>query len=350
MSDLIFCWGQKQQALLTGQLHEAEKLIRAGAPRVDIWRQSKRFYRTEIADLRRQFGKFILVSSNFGMCRDESDIPQFVETKARQNLAIVDDSASHLVERLKYFINVKNSFLEMIRKLSAELAKDGEFQIVIRPHPSDDSRIWAELEKENLPLVTIRGSGSISPLICAAEALIHNNCTSAVEAWFANVPTIAYLDYSDSRFEYGLPNSLGMSTQDVHQVMSCLKRVSDGESLHPPQRTTEEAIRHFIQYNENRSAVSEIVDALFSLETESQPLEVVTGKLNCPVLRIKATVSRLLAMLRMRPEERKYRQQKNPGITQDEITDLISVFNQENDTRVVAKKLHRNVFCVYADV
>ena len=67
----------------------------------------------------------------------------------------------------------------MVRVLSQQ---HRDHQIIIRPHPSESHDPWRQLAAE-LPNVSVVYEGNVAEWLLAAELLIHNNCTTGVEAY-----------------------------------------------------------------------------------------------------------------------------------------------------------------------
>jgi hypothetical protein len=63
----------------------------------------------------------------------------------------------------------------------------------------------------------------VAPWLMAATCLVHNGCTSAVEAAVLNLPAFAFCPVEDERYDFILPNSL---SEKFNSPESLLKRIN----------------------------------------------------------------------------------------------------------------------------
>ena len=96
---------------------------------------------------------------------------------------------------------ILDDFLVMIPAL--EQAFPG-VTIVIRPHPSEEHRIYHELAAR-CSRVVVENEGNVLPWLLACELLVHNGCTTAAEAYAMGVPALAYLKTFDEHYDYRFP-------------------------------------------------------------------------------------------------------------------------------------------------
>ena len=142
------------------------KVLMTGWPRADIWeRVGVDLYVNEITKIQKQFGAFLLFASDFGLISDPGM------------------HGDHLVGggndwdlRTNY-----NYFLKTISILKTWDADPLVPRIIVRPHISEDPRIWKkELGKTTKTLVV--HTGDAMPWILASEGLINRGSTTAIQA------------------------------------------------------------------------------------------------------------------------------------------------------------------------
>lgn len=107
-------------------------------------------------------------------------------------------------------------FIEMIFGLATRLPHR---KIVLRPHPAEDSssyrRIFAPLEN-----VVVTGEGDAGSWIRLASCVIHNGCTTAIQATISGKPVITYAPrQEDVRTTACLPNRTGAIAEDLDTVI-----------------------------------------------------------------------------------------------------------------------------------
>lgn len=79
--------------------------------------------------------------------------------------------------------------------LSIRLAKNGQ-KVIVRPHPSENIEIWKKYTKNYSKKIKIIRSGNVLSWILAAKLLIHNGCTTAIEALFLKKKDYFFLSLS----------------------------------------------------------------------------------------------------------------------------------------------------------
>ena len=61
------------------------------------------------------------------------------------------------------------------------------YDIVLRPHPAEDPKVW-QTYLQNIPNVHVIREGSISAWVKNAFVIMHNGCTTAIEATISKKP------------------------------------------------------------------------------------------------------------------------------------------------------------------
>ena len=118
--------------------------------------------------------------------------------------------------RAEYKQRIMDHFLEAIPKLARKFP---DTTIIIRPHPVENKSVYDQLASrfDNLKVVQ---EGNVIPWIRAAAAVIHNGCTTGIEAYLSDKPALAYVPVEDVRYGYDalIPNELSFQCQDIAQL------------------------------------------------------------------------------------------------------------------------------------
>jgi hypothetical protein len=118
-------------------------------------------------------------------------------------------------------------FVELVPRLAAAFPDQ---TIVVRPHPSESHEVWQDAAggHENVAVIN---EGSVVPWLMACDALVHNGCTTAVEAAVLQVSAIAFRPVADKAYDLELPNQLSREVQRVQDVVTELAQVVSGTSM-----------------------------------------------------------------------------------------------------------------------
>jgi surface carbohydrate biosynthesis protein len=141
--DGLFSWGSDYTALVRGAPVLPEiPIFEVGNPRVDVLRQEVRqFYQDEVAVLRRRFGRYILVNSNFGY--QNPALP-----RQRGDLRRASDdpkSESEWQAQLKFRAELLTHFRSMVGRVASSFS-----QLLHHSHRIDAARPARHLVRARL--------------------------------------------------------------------------------------------------------------------------------------------------------------------------------------------------------
>lgn len=212
----ILCWGQDNFDLWERHGIDADggKAI-VGNPRFDLLRpEIVGFFASQCDSIKRRFGNYILLNTNFptvnNLTREGGGV--------RISRWAMDQRGQELSDR--FIANKRamlNAELSLVRPLAAAIAP---MSLVIRPHPNEDHKPWIDMARE-IPNAHVVFEGSVVPWLLGASALLHNNCTTAVEAAAAGVPIINFVPWT-SGFDNQLANSFGRVCTSLEEIIAAL--------------------------------------------------------------------------------------------------------------------------------
>jgi surface carbohydrate biosynthesis protein len=262
----LFAWGE-DNAELWRQYPELPAKIPihvTGNPRGDLLRPEMRgFYQQQVADIRRDHGSYILINTNFNHVnaflpernlfqpvREPGEEPRFGRA-ARGMTREYAEGLRHL----------KQTILEAFQRLIPALEKSfPQHTIIVRPHPTESQEIYRKIAAKN--------EGNVVPWIIASEAVIHNGCTTGVEAYVLGIPAISYRatvnDYYDLGF-YRLPNSLSYQCFNFEELRLTLGDILAGKLKSPAGDERQAFIGRHLTALEGPLACQRIVDVFVKI-------------------------------------------------------------------------------------
>ena len=263
--DLVLSWGQDDADLWSGSaLVEGEKVRVTGNPRMDMLRPELASFREqEVAEIRERFGDYVLFNSNF------PTVNHFVPT--RTTLTFADAAEAQYVDGPKSaFLNHKRQiferFLTLIPKIAEEIAPT---KLIVRPHPSENHDAWhrAVAGASNASVVS---EGSVVPWLAGARALVHNGCTSAVEAAVLGATVLSYRPVQSPELDNPLPNGVGIECFDDDTLLAELRKILDGG---PRQlsNSQQQLLERHVAAMSGAFACERILDALDELPNSPSP-------------------------------------------------------------------------------
>lgn len=105
---------------------------------------------------------------------------------------------------------------DFIRAIKHLAYNNNKFDIVFRPHPTEDIDTW-KFYLGGIPNVHVIREGSITAWVNNAFAVMHNGCTTALEASVIGKPVITYLP-SKRKYKNNFPNKLGFRINSLKNL------------------------------------------------------------------------------------------------------------------------------------
>lgn len=213
----LFAWGSENaEAWQNCPDYHGAPIHITGNPRVDMMREELRaFYADEVEELRRRFGRFILVNSNFGGINHffpnlRTPLPPDLESGAP-----IDPDEPFAVGLTRHKHAIFKAMIEMVREVARAYP---DRKVIIRPHAAENHATWWEAG-EGLDNLQVVHEGNVIPWLIAAEVMIHNGCTTGVEGYLLGTPTVAFQPVVSNRFDFELPNNLSHRVFDLDELI-----------------------------------------------------------------------------------------------------------------------------------
>ena len=227
ISQAIFAWGQKQYDVLTNIMegHKA-KIHIVGNPRFDILHSK---YRPFLKDQSKHHlllmeEGYVLINSNFTPGNWNPlmyGTPSYVEHLLNRGFIHNDVDFSYYTKVSEYTAKLLDVYVSLLQKLSKSFPNT---RFVMRPHPDENQERWHKIFASNHNVI-VENSGSAIYWIMGAKALIYTGCTTGIEAWAMNKPTLRFNPFPESEFEPYLPNKFGKTIKTEKEMVEAVKTV-----------------------------------------------------------------------------------------------------------------------------
>ncbi len=311
----FFAWGEEQAEVIRKTFpDQVEKLRVTGNPRQDLYHPAFRPLHDEaVRAIRREFGSIILVNSNFGSV-NHARKPFTGLEKTEKEIRALAAYSKHEPEYIAYRYRVFRSFCALVPKLAE--AFPGR-TILIRPHPSENPAAWEEVARP-FSNVVVRYDHELIPWLLAAEAVIHNGCTTALEAAMLERPAIEFRAVEDAAWENPQPSAVSIPARSVEDAVDLLRRP---ETLERERAQVERALRRMIAHWNEGFASERIARVLLEVANDSmiQPSDLTrfAARVRCRLRALeKHIVGRLMPWKSANPA---YIGKKFPPMTIEEV-------------------------------
>ncbi len=269
----LFAWGEDNAELWRKYPHlpPGIPIHATGNPRGDLLRpEIAAYYQREAETLRQAHGRFILVNTNFNHVNafhpaqnlfqpaaKPGDPPEFGQAARGMSRDYAEGLRAHKQA-------VLDDFIALIPDLEKAFS---DCTVVVRPHPTENREIYTRIAS-GCTRVNVINEGNVIPWLLAAQALIHNGCTTGVEAFALRVPSISYRksvnDYYDDGF-YQLSNRLSHQCFNFGELQETLKRILEGRVGAVDGDERWKLLNHHLAAQKGPLACERIVEVLVGL-------------------------------------------------------------------------------------
>jgi surface carbohydrate biosynthesis protein len=333
----LFAWGEDNAALWLQYPHlpDGIPIHVTGNPRSDMLRPELRpFYQKEVEEFQERYGDFILINTNFNHVNAFGpDMNLFKPTKNSGQKAKFGRAARGMSrEYAEGLRDHKQDVFQDFQRIIPQLEESfPENAIVVRPHPTENHAVYQKIA-DKCQRVYVTNEGNVVPWLMATRAVIHNGCTTGVEAYVTGTPAISYRASINETYDngfYRLPNLMSHQCFTFKELRDVLRKILKGEigAADGDQR------KHLIDYHlagktgplacermmDVIDKISEHMSVKKSISNRTRPRMLTHG------LHLAKAIKSHLPGSHNRPEFQKHR---FPGITPDKLAKHIERFQQ----------------------
>jgi surface carbohydrate biosynthesis protein len=288
----FFCWGENHAHDMVDTLRcNGDKIAVTGNPRFDLHRTDLRaFFADRVEQIRRRYGPYILITTKFsqhnGYFNKDAALQKMKVLGKVQNAQQEEEARGQMEFHRAGFVG----FMEAIDAIGRHYP---DHIIIIRPHPSERHDPW-QAKAATLKNVEVLCEGNVAEWILGADLLIHNNCTTGVEAYLLGKTAISYRPLCDPRFDLFLPNALSAEAFDLDELLDLVGQAMNGKTLSSARSDSEKAdlARRYIANVEGRHGYERMMDALDAIDLPEELLEARTGPLKTLRVALRGGVKR----------------------------------------------------------
>jgi hypothetical protein len=248
-----------------------------GNPRGDLLRPGlRRFYREQVESFRREHGDFILVNTNFNHVNAYgADMNLFKPVrrpgrKEKFGRAARGMSRAYAEGLRDHKQAVFETFQDMIPRLEAAFP---DLNIVVRPHPTENHEVYNRIARR-CRRVRVTNEGNVVPWLMACKAVIHNGCTTGVEAYVLGVPAFSYRKAVDDTYDFGfyrLPNLISHPCGSFDELEASLRAVFTGELGVADGDERRDLIARYLEGQSGPTACERMVEVLCRIDDQLDP-------------------------------------------------------------------------------
>ncbi len=220
--DLYCLWGLKQyEALVNFNILDRASLMITGCPRYDFcvppWSNA-------LPDVPVSYKEIVLVNTNFPVIQPRFQTPEIEAKELITDVGFKKEYVSELLHQSRYARD------ELVASVKYIARRFSNLFFIVRPHPFEDKSFY-ESSFNEFSNIEVHQSGSVFSWIRRAIAVIHHNCSTAIEAVMMGKEPI-HLAWIDTPL-LAQPASIGVSQQaySLSQLEDMLSNLSAHRQL-----------------------------------------------------------------------------------------------------------------------
>ena len=181
--------------------HLAGRIVPAGNPRIDILHPSV-------------YGSCgppgsdapIVVMSRFARSNPFSGSREEILERVRRKFRLGEAETTYVQHYLNHCHVLFDRFLPMVGRLAERFP---DRKVIVRPHPSERIETWRALARSR-PNLVVTVEGTATDQAAGAALVIHNGCTTGLEAALIGRPVLAFTPVASPAYDVELPNSVSI--------------------------------------------------------------------------------------------------------------------------------------------
>ena len=331
LTEKFFCRSEGDlQAIRVLHPSISDKLVASGNPRLDIlhpkWTGSIKKEERPVT---------ILINSRFSIVNPFYISKEKAKGNVFKKFGVSKNSqiGKHVDGWLLHADDMFEAFANLTEKIALAFP---DYRIIIRPHPSENQNFWLNLAEkyENCDCIY---EGAASDWFLKADCLVHNSCTTAVEASLTGLPCFAYLPVGDNIYDAQLPNSVSERFYDLDSMIKQLKnltRLNETIRVKTSKKARKCLMPQIIGVQDSGSS-GVIFKHIQEIELQNLRIRMVVWRLYYALRTYASILKGNIFGLMKRDENLKkarlgYASQKYPGLTKKEITSLMVKYGYSN--------------------
>jgi len=262
--DYLFFWGEREKQDLSRLVSMVPRSKVTGNPRFDLLH--RRFHKSWMAqemEIKRECGDFVLFTSRFSAVNHfRRSLTQTVDRRKHQYTGRAAESLPRRLALLEQLL------AEYVGVIGAMAARFPDVTFIVRPYPMENAELWRAHFKDRAN-VMIRADGMALPWLSAARCVIHNCCTTGIEAYMLGRPVTEF--YSSavpySEFDPTLPGEVTGVCESADALAAWIETHMKGEAtINSRRMRADELIASHLHNHKEPDAHTHIATALESLQ------------------------------------------------------------------------------------
>ena len=264
--DHYFISGKQIKSLVLKNINgiDENQIHVVGHPRFDYFKKPyKDYYQSTTNKIKSKYGNFILFNLNFSMGNPYRgwDVQiNYLDNHPDFNKSFISDIKNKMIWQ-------KKNVLEYISIIKKTAKKYPKYNIVVRPHPSENELLYlSEFKHENN--IFVEKEDNVLGWIHASQISVHYDCTTGIETVLSGKPTISYTPNRDEKLVNWLSPFVSDEVHTEEDFFRSLESYLNRQKKWKLNKEKSEILNSYIanQTIDSAKEISAIIKALSSLK------------------------------------------------------------------------------------
>lgn len=239
--DCYFSWSEYHKKIIKS-VNQNTNCIVSSNPRLDITKKNNKISNTRV--------KKILFISSFALSNHYLGSKNYLIQLEKNKVIVGKKSINQYKKLLDFQEKNQKYFLEAVNYISNQ---HHDYDISLKIHPSENEKYWVEKLNSNVRIIK---SGSIMSKISDSDIVIHNYCTSAVEAYAQDKISIAFRPFKSKYIEcHKLPYIVSLNCYNKKNLKNYLQSDKLKILVGQIREKNKKKITQFVDINLDSSSV-----------------------------------------------------------------------------------------------
>ena len=277
--EYFFTWGEVEYEYLSKEYKEfKDKIYKTGNSRIDILKgENFKVFNSEIDEIKKKHGEFCLFLGNFGRTNNltfKDKTEGYVKYQLKEG-TFKPGTPAHKFALNNEFIS--RGVFDQLPNLFKEFSLNfPDKKMIVRPHPSEKLEPYKEMLKGIKNVILASDDNNTLSWIKASDFIVSSNCTTSIEAFLLNKPSINYWPFDDQKEqEFYLPDKVSLNANTYEELNNLIRSLYKNnfesiKNIYKNESVKKDLNKAFHNYNSKICSASEMLKFLNKINVPSK--------------------------------------------------------------------------------
>jgi len=264
-TEAFFAWSPLHGEIVRESIPEhQDKVHVTGHPRHDLLSSPlRKVYQDDVDSIKAKHGRFILLNTNSGNHVLDDEEQQRLWDKNIQRNFYQPEQKKQFRDFMQYRRDRHKALMSTL-PIIAETCPD--YKIILRPHFTETDEVLERYLPEGFKDIEIIHENSVIPWILASDVIVHSNCSTGIESFLLDKPSISYRGVMDDENDSFIVNAVSREAFNLQEFKESLLEAIDKQSAFDILETKKEAVSHNLFRPQGALSSEKVAELLENIE------------------------------------------------------------------------------------